>query len=876
MQAPNYDKSIVITCIIFIFYPILLAQQDSTKLNLHVASPDWEDQVIYFLMTDRFNDGDPANNDQGYGEYDPAVSEKYSGGDIQGVIDKLSYIQNLGATAVWITPPVANQWWDGSNKFSGYHGYWAENFKDVDKHVGTIIDYQQLSHHLHQRGMYLIQDIVINHTGNFYIHRDNKFNPKNPAENFEINQESLPMKAPSQYPFNLNNAKDPEHLVAGIYHWTPPILDYNDPFQLVHYELGALDDINTQNVVVREVFRDTYGYWIRVVGVDGFRIDTVIYVEKDFWHDFMHNQSDNTPGIHKVAKTTGRENFITFGETFINSKPHSDLGDIEVASYMGITEKPALNSMLNFPLYFTMSRVFAQGKPTSYLGYRLNTICNSGIYKNPNQLANFIDNHDTNRFLQNSTKAGFQQALFFQFTIPGIPVIYMGTEQMFHESRASMFAGGWGSHGKDHFDETSEMYLFLQKMADVRKKSKVLTRGDLTLLQDSDLGPGVLAFSRKYRDQEAIVLFNTADEKILLNNLETGLPPGTTMKLIHGYNFGSDLECGLNGWVTVELPERSAGLFLVDQTNRAAVPENLNAFLTTNISGKKFSDDLSLKGKIENTDEPHYLVIDGKLKNAILLTPSMVGTWEVVVPVSRFPFGKSDHTLTIYAPEQKATTPPIVFSTELEIQGDRVSIQDAENDDNGPAGNYIKPGDDSYGRQMDILNVEATAFGANLRLELTMAELSKVWLPPNGFDHVLFHVFVDLPHTEGSDYIPMLNSKTPEGFKWDYTAYVAGWQVAYYSSEGATKEVYGKKLSMAPTISVDENNKKVILQFSPDAFGNPETLKGAKIYITTWDCNGGEGGYRAMTETGEPWKFGGANSTNPARIMDDTDVIVIN
>ena len=129
-------------------------------LKLHVPSPDWRDQIIYFLMTDRFEDGNPQNNDQGAGEFDPKQSARYSGGDLAGVQKRLDYIQGLGATSVWITPPVANQWWNGT--YGGYHGYWASDFKRVDAHVGNLKDYQKLSDALHRRGMYLIQDIVLN------------------------------------------------------------------------------------------------------------------------------------------------------------------------------------------------------------------------------------------------------------------------------------------------------------------------------------------------------------------------------------------------------------------------------------------------------------------------------------------------------------------------------------------------------------------------------------------------------------------------------------------------------------------------------------------------------------------------------------------
>src|SRR5687768_3708729 len=93
---------------------------------LHVASPDWRDQVVYFVMIDRFDDGDRSNNDQGQREYDPASGAHYSGGDLAGLTRRLDYIRGLGATALWITPPVRHQWWDGSIGYGGYHGYWGE------------------------------------------------------------------------------------------------------------------------------------------------------------------------------------------------------------------------------------------------------------------------------------------------------------------------------------------------------------------------------------------------------------------------------------------------------------------------------------------------------------------------------------------------------------------------------------------------------------------------------------------------------------------------------------------------------------------------------------------------------------------------------
>ncbi len=202
----------------------------TASLRLHVPSPEWQDQIIYFLMIDRFEDGNPANNDQGKGEYAPKKDGHFSGGDLQGVIQQLDYIQNLGATAVWTTPQVDNTWWALRVHYGGYHGYWARDFKNVDEHFGTLRDYQLLSHHLHNRGMYLIQDIVVNHVGNNFSYLEG-YNPNDLSQYFSMNTGAIPSHVPTQYPFSLNDVRNPEHRAAAIYHWTPEIKNFADPIQ---------------------------------------------------------------------------------------------------------------------------------------------------------------------------------------------------------------------------------------------------------------------------------------------------------------------------------------------------------------------------------------------------------------------------------------------------------------------------------------------------------------------------------------------------------------------------------------------------------------------------------------------------------------------
>jgi len=360
----------------------------------------------------------------------------FNGDNLQGIIDKTNYIQNLGATAVWITPPVANLWFSDGSSLTSYHGYWTRHFKKVDEHLGSLETYKALSSNLHNKGMYLVQDIVVNHVGRYYQYKGN-YDPENTAHNFEYLEGNLPSKNPTQYPFNLNDRNNAEHVKADIYHWTPEIKDYNDPIQEALYQLAGLNDLNTSNHLVRETLKESYGYWIKEVGVDAFRLDTAKFVEHDYLNDFIH--SDN--GILATAAKTGRHSFPIFGEIFEIPAAMDNSAELKIASFQGTDSKPELNAVIGFPLYEAISRVFSQGRPTSYLSYRLTNQMN--IYKNPYMVANFVDNHDVQRFLAKSNLASLKQAYALIMTVPGIPVIYQGDEQVFEQTRRSMFKGGY-------------------------------------------------------------------------------------------------------------------------------------------------------------------------------------------------------------------------------------------------------------------------------------------------------------------------------------------------------------------------------------------------------------------------------------------------
>jgi len=280
------------------------------------ARTAWEDQIVYFIMIDRFSNGDSSNDDMGYGE-SGSDNSRYNGGDLKGIIDKLDYVKGLGATAIWITPPVANQWWNPWVNYGGYHGYWARDFKRVDEHFGDIELYRKLVKEAHERGLLVIQDIVPNHVGDYFRFVNGEF---------ELNTESIPTSSPEQYPFSLNNFDD--HETDHIYHWTPDISDFNDQYQKLNYQMSGLDDLNTENTAVVSALKDSFTFWIEEADIDGFRIDTVIYVPMEFWKEFLNGEA----GIYEVASRNGKTEFLTFGEAWVRSDPFDDRGEIVLGS----------------------------------------------------------------------------------------------------------------------------------------------------------------------------------------------------------------------------------------------------------------------------------------------------------------------------------------------------------------------------------------------------------------------------------------------------------------------------------------------------------------------------------------------------------------
>lgn len=848
---------------------------DESKLQ--VASPDWQDQIIYFVMTDRFNDGDPSNNNQNAGEYDPKDGSKFSGGDLKGITDKIDYIKGLGATTVWITPPVYNQWWDPLVNYGGYHGYWARNQMQVDPHFGSLNDYKRLSAALHQNGMYLIQDIVVNHMANCL--RYSSFDAAKPTEGVVLNTGAKPACGPTQAPFDQWDPTNPEHLAANIYHWTPSISDFQNRNQELNYQLADLDDLNTENPVVVNALKDSFGYWIKNVGVDGFRIDTAFYVPQAFFKDFMYSTDAAHPGVDVVAKANKKQNFIAFGEGFGADKPFEDTYSKKINSYMtddnGATVLP---SMINFPMYGTIGDVFAKGNPTSQMTYRLNN--DKALYKRPYLMPTFVDNHDVNRFLNGASAAALRQSLAFIMTTPGIPVVYYGTEQDFTEQRGAMFKTGFGSGGKDNFNTSSAGYAYVKDLTAIRKNNIEFRRGTPTVLKDNPSGAGAFAYKMSYgtgaEAQQSLVLMNTSDARVLLDNVETGLPEGTELQVMNGASVAQypavPMVVGAGGKITRTLEPRAVWIVKAF-SKQTTVPPATASISMTLPAATEVSSDFALSGTATGLTQ-FKLVVDGKLASASSVTVAGNGTWTATVPVDGLTGdSKVSHTVTAYDESTGAVSATYTFKVAVSFKT-VVEYTDPSGDDAGPAGAYKYPTDDSWGvnRQLDLRKVTLQTAGGSLKIGLTMPSITTVWNPQNGFDHVAFSIFIDVPGKTGVTVLPQQNASVPAGMDWDYKVRVHGWSNALFGSAGASASKDGAAVSPAAAIQVDKDNKTIYLTLSKESLGGLSSLSGVKVYVTTWDY---DGGYRGLSPTSQQWAFWGGDGSKDPLIMDDTPVLSI-
>ncbi|MCO5044537.1 MAG: alpha-amylase family glycosyl hydrolase [Kiritimatiellae bacterium] len=522
----------------------LFGAVEPARAQSHFPSPDdWRDQNFYFIFTDRFNDGDPSNNNANpQSSASPANSRRIHGGDFKGIQEKLHYIKALGATALWITPIPQNY---GN---SGYHGYGADNFYSLQPNWGTTNDLKEMVNAAHDLGIYVCLDIVLNHQGD-------RIDSANAAWNTAFNINGYPPRWRNGQgypaPFNL----------LTNFHNNGVIKNYTDPEQILG-ELSGLDDLRTETEYVRSNLVEIYKHWIRVADFDGFRLDTVKHAEIGVWQYF-------NPAIRAYATSLGKTNFFQFGEVY-------DGSDAKAGYYTGTKAGGAFanDSILDYPLYFSVNSVFAEASGnTRQIEDRYNRI---STYYDPYshyRLVTFLDNHDQARFMN---KAGnntnrLALALNWLYTSRGIPCLYYGTEQNFNGSgdpnnREDMFDGQFESGPSlgDNFNMTQGSFLHIARLNNLRRLYPSLRRGSHQNRWANSGGPGLFAYARTLTDigEEILVVFNTATASQTLTNRPTYYPAGTVMVNLLDTNETLTTTSGSDRMPPIAVPAGGYKMFL--------------------------------------------------------------------------------------------------------------------------------------------------------------------------------------------------------------------------------------------------------------------------------------------------------------------------
>jgi glycosidase len=783
-----------------------------------VSLAAWQDRAIYFILIDRFWNGDHSNDDQGQGECDAANDDCFQGGDLQGVIQKLPHIKRLGFDAIWITPPVRNQWVNPYIKTRGYHGYWAHDFTKVDPHFGTLADYKKLVREAHKRGIKVIQDIVVNHTGNYFTVDEKGYDPKHPERNWRAVCE----QTPDDPVFRMNNPNIPEHKKAAVYNFTPNITDFKSRKQTLTYAMGDLDDINLNSPLAARRMREIYRYWIEAVGVDGFRVDTVYYTPEDFYEDFLYKKDPKDPGIKPFARKKGIKDFFAFAEVWSYDYK-------AVSRYLKQGRALRLDSSIDHPLNEALTQVFYRKSATDIVKGPL-----EAKRPNANLWVNFLDNHDVERMSARASWPAVRQSLVALFTLPGIPCVYYGTEAGLTAPRQNMFRA-------EYFDSHTERARFLSQLVRFRKERPALRRGRCRV-ETSSSECGVLAYSVTQGKESYLMVFNTAPDRRAFRL--------DRRRRRFSAQWASESALAALHDVLVLPPDS----FLVLKRDRAALPARTERPLVSlaplKVAAPKGRAELRFRLSRPEEVESLHVICDGNYDRMIPVDDRASGCFSL--DTARLDNGR--HRLGLLA---KTKAGDLALSSELKIVVDNPyrRIAHAVVRDEDKAGFAVKlrhPAEPSYDGQLSVESLEVSTSGRDLRLELKMARVTSDWNPPNGYDHVYFNVFFDFPDKPGRSYLPRLGYSR-EGFEFNLGFQLHGWGVRSFSADDSAEEAYGAPVIGDVRQSADPAKGTVRLLFSSRFFDSIKDWAGVKIFVSTWDGYLGE--FRSIAGAREDWNF---------------------
>ena len=489
--------------------------------------------VMYLIMIDRFADGDPSNNG---GIYDRKNKFYYHGGDLQGVIDHLPYLKELGVTAIWLTP-----WYDNYDRLNeielkedkpstGFHGYNPQDFYAVEEHFGTLAKLRELVESAHRSGIKIIQDQVMNHTGPYHPWVDD---PPTPAW------------------FNGTKSK---HLKNVFQTWAlhdPRAVESLKRETMEGWFLDFLPDLNQHDEEVSRYLIQNTLWWIGVTGLDGIRMDTWQYVPNSFWRDWTRALKREFP------------NFRVVGEVKDGDVVHTSFFQGGRVRFDGVDS--GLDSLLDFPLFYPIRHAFAEGKPIDEIP---KTLAKDYLYTNPEILVTLLGGHDDGRFMseKGATIAGLKLANAFVLTTRGVPQLYYGDELALEggdePTTRGDFPGGFGGDARNAFSaggrtkDQQELFEYIKRLTTLRREYEVLRTGELVNLYVSEQQ---YAYARRGPSGAVIVVINNDNDTASIEFDVSRL----AMRGVFKDQLGvSQPVQTVDGKMRVSLPKRSAAIFV--------------------------------------------------------------------------------------------------------------------------------------------------------------------------------------------------------------------------------------------------------------------------------------------------------------------------
>ncbi|MFD5034359.1 pullulanase-type alpha-1,6-glucosidase [Streptomyces sp. NPDC058405] len=562
------------------------APPSDARLAAEPARHDLTREQFYFVLPDRFANGDPANDRGGLTGsrletgYDPADKGFYQGGDLKGLTGKLDYIKGLGTTAIWLAPIFKNKPVQGEGKdaSAGYHGYWITDFTQVDPHFGSNADLETLIDKAHGKGMKVFFDVITNHTADTVDYAEKTYGYRPQGAYPYLDQDGRPFDVRDRtakagldsFPYTPAPRSGEKKVPSWL---NDPTMYHNrgdSTFAGESSEYGdfsGLDDLWTERPEVVDGMEKIYEKWVRDFDIDGFRIDTVKHVDLDFWTQWA-------TALDAYAAKRGRDDFFMFGEVFS--------ADTEVTS--PYVTRGRLDATLDFPFQDAARAYASQGAPAGRLGavfgddYRYTT-----DRANAYEQVTFLGNHDMGRIgtfvRQDNPDAGDAElvgrarlANELMFLSRGNPVVYYGDEQGFtgaggdKDARQTLFAsrtadyldddqlGTDRTHASDAYDPSHPLYRSIAALSTLTKEHPALRDGVQTERYAKD---SVYAFSRtdaKTRSEYVVAVNNATGEKTV--EIPAGSAAGTDFRTLYGGS--GTVRASADGTVKVTVPALSS------------------------------------------------------------------------------------------------------------------------------------------------------------------------------------------------------------------------------------------------------------------------------------------------------------------------------